>query len=222
MKKFVINNNEFIVEVIVKRNNKRVYLRYKDGIIMITTPVLLSDEYITSMIKKHYNSIIKIANNTYKKDSIHYLGKEYMLMVYDSSKDYVEFKDDIAYIYTSNNNESHIYNIVYKEYFNTIKMILEEYHQEYEMMFDVNNIHYKIKDVKGYFGECYSKRKLVIMNAKLAKYDKPLILSVLAHELAHFKYQNHSKDFYDYLEMLIPGYRKLQKELKRTKYHDKY
>lgn len=222
MKIYVINGKEFKVNVLIKKTNKNTYFRYKNGIINITSPKSLSDEYVISTIKKYYNRLIKMESNISKSNTIHYLGNEYPIIVYDSTRNYLEIKNDIAYIYTSKLDDKHIYKIVYSYYFEAIKDIIECHHLEYEDKFNVSNIRYSIKDVKTYFGQCNPKKKIISLSAKLAKYKKELILSVLAHELAHFKYQNHQSSFYNYLESIIPGYRKLQKELKRTKYNDKY
>jgi predicted metal-dependent hydrolase len=221
MKTYVVNGDEFKVDIVIKRSNKNIYFRFKKGIIQITTPKALDDKYITSMLKKHYNKLKKMSENIVS-DSIHYLGNEYNLMIYQSDKNNIEFKDNIAYIYTNKIDEHYIYKIIYNKYFELIKDIIEQYHLQYESMFNVSDVKYVIKDVKTYFGQCNSKKKIIVLSAKLAKYDKELILSVLAHELAHFKYQNHSQNYYNYLEMIVPGYRKMQKQLKRLKYNDKY
>ena len=60
------------------------------------------------------------------------------------------------------------------------------------------------------------------MNVKLAKYDIKYILSVIYHECAHFKIQNHQEEYYKYLESIYPNYRKVQKELRSIKYNEKY
>ncbi|MCM1197024.1 MAG: M48 family metallopeptidase, partial [Roseburia sp.] len=78
------------------------------------------------------------------------------------------------------------------------------------------------KNVKGYYGECFSKKNLIILSTKLAKYDLKYILSVIYHECAHFKYQNHQKEFYDYLEERYPNYQKVQRELRKIRYNEKY
>ena len=39
---------------------------------------------------------------------------------------------------------------------------------------------------------------------------------VIVHELCHFRYANHSKEFYALLEKYIPNYREIQKELKKA------
>ena len=38
---------------------------------------------------------------------------------------------------------------------------------------------------------------------------------VILHELAHVKHKNHSKRFWDYLEEICPGSKKLDTELKQ-------
>ena len=37
---------------------------------------------------------------------------------------------------------------------------------------------------------------------------------IIVHELAHIRFKNHSKDFWDYVEMILPDYRQSKNWLK--------
>ncbi|MCR4898950.1 MAG: DUF45 domain-containing protein, partial [Acholeplasmatales bacterium] len=52
--------------------------------------------------------------------------------------------------------------------------------------------------------------------------DIEYILSVLYHEYCHFHYMNHQKEFYDFIELRLPNYRKINSNLRKIKYNDLY
>jgi predicted metal-dependent hydrolase len=222
MRTLSYNGYNFFIEIKIKPRNKYVYCRYKNGVIFITTFRKLSDTEIKKIIIDNFDNLLELINKP-KPTTIHYLGKEYQFKVINGKEENIIIIDDIMYINTMINTDENIKKLIYDLYTSTLKEILIQNHKYYELLFDINfNVNYNIKTVKTYFGECYSKRGLINLNTKLAKYPKDMILSVLAHELAHFKYPNHSNDFYNYLESKTPGYMKLRKKFKNLKYNDKY
>ena len=222
MKQLTYNGYNFFIEVIIKPRNKYVYCRYKNGVIKISSFRKLTDNEIKKIIVDNFDNLIELINKP-KPTNIHYLGKEYTINVINNNLENIILIDNSMYINTLDNSEQNINKLIYELYSNTIKNILLEYHKYYEELFEVNiNVKYNIKTVKTYFGECYSKRGIINLNSRLAKYPKEMILSVLAHELAHFKYPDHSNNFYNYLETKTPGYLKLRKRFKNLKYNDKY
>ena len=78
------------------------------------------------------------------------------------------------------------------------------------------------KNVKTFYGECIPKRKKLIFSLKLAKYDPIFIYYVIYHELTHFYYSNHQDDFYNLIESKFPNCKKIQHELRKIKYTDRY
>lgn len=217
-----VNNTDFIVNTTIKRKNRRIYLRVKDGQIYITTPTKLSAYSIGEMIKANFNSIIKAMQETPKvEDEIHYLGKKYQLVIKNSLTDLIYVLDDSIVIETTNHNN--ILQLMETFYTNTLKNIVKNYVPNILIKFNLNDdVKFVYKNVKGYFGECFPKRKKVILATRLAKYDIRYILSVIYHEFAHFKYQNHQAEFYDYLEEIYPNYRKVQKEMRSIRYNEVY
>ncbi len=58
-----------------------------------------------------------------------------------------------------------------------------------------------------------SNKGTVTLNTDLVKAPKECIDYVVTHELCHLKYQNHSPDFYLFLDSIIPGWEKIKHKL---------
>lgn len=217
-----INQRDIPVELIYKRSNRRIYLRVKAGVVYITTPIQLSLSKVEEMIAKHFSFIMKHMMETEKIDNqIHFLGKLYSLNIQSADKNSLEVKE--TEIQLRVNSSSVIEKLIQKLYRNTLRKVVEENAKYIISLFDMpKNVEFTFKNAKGYYGECFPTKKRIILSTKLAKYDMKYILSVLYHECAHFKYQNHQKEFYLYLEERYPNYRQVQRELRKIKYNDKY
>lgn len=217
-----VNTIDFKVEVIYRRSNRRIYLRIKDGVLKITTPVKLSYNKIEDMIKKNFNYIMKYMNVPKQiEDQVHYLGKLYSLSILEYPSNEIYVLDNEIRVYSK--SPQAVGKLVEELYKNTLSNVVESYSKEILSKFNIDfKVEFQYKNVKGYYGECFSKKKLIILSTKLAKYDLKYILSVIYHECAHFKYQNHQKEFYDYLEERYPNYQKVQRELRKIRYNEKY
>lgn len=77
--------------------------------------------------------------------------------------------------------------------------------------FEFNKI--AIKDTKTRWGSCSSKKNLNF-NWRLVFTPIRCIDYVIIHELAHTKQMNHSKDFWDIVEGIEPGFRGIKRELR--------
>lgn len=215
-----VNNLQFSYKQIIKPKNKRVYLRVKNNELVFTSPVLLNDKYLETMILQNFNYITKYMHAQEKtEDKIHFLGKEYMLKIISGANN-VYIQDDFFIVQTDNLNL--VKKLVKSFYNSALEKIVKKYEEEILNIFGLKKVIFHYKDVKSYYGCCYNKKRLIVLATKLAKYDLIYILSVIYHECAHFKYQNHQKEFYDYLERFFPNYKSYQKNLRRIKYNDKY
>ena len=70
-----------------------------------------------------------------------------------------------------------------------------------------------IKQLKYAWGSCSSKKN-ISLNSELMYKEKDVIDYVVVHELAHLKYMNHQKDFWNLVGLFIPDYKEKRKELK--------
>lgn len=71
----------------------------------------------------------------------------------------------------------------------------------------------KITSMRSSVGKNYYKKHLLTFDKKLIHYSLEIIDSVVIHELTHFYFQNHSKDFYNVLLKYNPNYRILRQKL---------
>ena len=80
-----------------------------------------------------------------------------------------------------------------------------------------------LKKVKGYLGQ-YNKRKhQITLNILIAHLDKECLDYVVIHELAHIKYMNHSKEFWNHIEKYLPNYKVLRRKCKKEfVYYENY
>ena len=218
----------FIFKMNVRRNSYRITLRIKDGILSFTAPYRLKEKEIISFIDRNFDGILKEIekqkeNNNIKSNKIHYLGNEYEIKIIESKFDNIEIDDKYFIIYTKNNNDLYNKKLVHNFY----KSFLESYmsHEiiKAKNIYGINfDIEIKYKTVKSYFGNCYWKRNLIDFNTLLAKYEPVYIKTVLYHELGHFFYHDHSKNFYFKCEMAYPGFQKYDRALKIIHYNDLY
>ena len=93
-----------------------------------------------------------------------------------------------------------------------VKHIMEKYIDNPYV--DISDITIKTRHTRTRFGSCNAKRKSINLNANLVHYDKQYLEYVFLHEIAHLKHQNHSKEYYDLLQLLCPNYKELRKELR--------
>lgn len=63
------------------------------------------------------------------------------------------------------------------------------------------------------WGSCNYKNELKF-NYLLMKYPLYVMEYVVVHELAHIKYKNHSKKFYNLIAKYLPNYKEIEKEFK--------
>ena len=64
----------------------------------------------------------------------------------------------------------------------------------------------KFRNNKGRWGSC-SYKNSISLNINLMKFPLSVIEYVIIHELAHIKHKNHSKFFWDLVEVFCPKYK---------------
>ena len=73
----------------------------------------------------------------------------------------------------------------------------------------------RMRSMRSLWGNCRPARGVVTFNAKLAAVPESCIEYVVAHELCHFLYADHSADFYAALARVIPDWKKRRAALRR-------
>ena len=72
----------------------------------------------------------------------------------------------------------------------------------------------RIRKMKTRWGVCNRKDKIVTLNSELIKYGINQIDYVIVHELSHFIYFDHSKNFWNQVMKYCPNYKEIRKTLR--------
>ena len=221
-----LKNLKFKVEFILRRDKRGWSIKFKapDTFLFYSNKMMTEDE-ISLETSKHYRFIKRCMSQEEKKfeNSIHLFGKEYELEIINSDIRRMVLMGNKAILYTDTDNRNINQAIVNKFYEENLSSFVNV---NINKVLNDMGINFKVKieykQVKTYYGECFPKRRLIIFQQSLAKYDEIYILSVIYHEVCHFYYSNHQEGFYNKLEQVFPGYKEIQAKLRRTKYNDIY
>ena len=95
--------------------------------------------------------------------------------------------------------------------------ILERRLAELAQLHNFQYNHVSIRNQRTRWGSCSSKDN-ISLNMKLLHLPNQLIDYVLLHELVHTRVKNHSKDFWNELETVVPNARTIDKQLREYQY----
>ena len=74
----------------------------------------------------------------------------------------------------------------------------------------------KIRNMDTRWGSCLTKKKTIILNKRLLEVPKGCIEYVIVHELCHLIHPNHSKQFYQFLAMMMPDWKERKNVLEKS------
>ena len=210
---------ELKVDITYKRI-KNLHLRVKDGIVKVSSPMMVSKQRIMKFvndnldfINKQLNrqEIIKEKNDIKINDEIVVLNKKYIVLSTS-----LKAKHSDHYIFVKENID--IKKQIKKLFKSELEVIMKEKTLKYFTLMNLNcsfpNL--AIKDVKSKWGS-YSKRKHeIIYSSNIIFKDESVYDYLVVHELAHILQYNHSKEFYNIVSKYCPNYKVLRKKLKEV------
>lgn len=231
IKEFKINEKS-ITYCLTRKSVKNINIRIKpNGIIYVSANKSVSVKYIEKILLEKsdfiLNALEKIKkDNIYKPttiNSIKFLGKTYPAIFVISDNEHIEFNNDkfILHFKGKSNYEQQLF-ILNRWY---SRQCIELYDKiNHEVYADFNKKNFKVplafitvKNMKTRWGSCNVKANKISMNLNLIKYPIECIYAVFYHEYAHFFYQDHSENFYRFLNSLYPDYNKWDRVLKNKK-----
>ena len=195
----------------------------KKNILIISAPFLIKKDSIISFVEKNIkwilekNNLLKEKQISYEENSKHlFLGKEYTLKINYSKTPRVDLIENIIIVSTNEKTTVKKQIIEFRKE-KSIQLFEEMLYQSFLKMQDYLKEYPKliIKESLTKWGCCYYKENKIMLNLALTQVPIYLIEYVILHELTHFVFPNHSKEFHLFLQKYIPNERIYSKEIKK-------
>ena len=237
---FLYKQKKINVKVIYrKRKTMSIKIIPKDNIEIIS-PRSLSFSYLKKILIEKSSWIMKTLDkfqymdddfkerNYVNGEIFYYLGKEYELNIIEDKNIYnkkkythISITEGKLIIKTNNNEKDFIRNELKKWYkIESEKVVinrLEVIKRENQIINSLCPEIIKIKEQKKRWGSCTSKKHIYI-NSRICMTPINVIDYILVHEFCHLVHMNHSKDFYNLVEEILPNYKEDEKWLKENSY----
>jgi len=212
MTKIRLGDKEIYYQVFYKKI-KNMYLRIKDDKLVITANKTHKNS-IEDFIKKNETKILRVLDNQenrvplYNKEVMLIFGFKYnIIYTIDNKKNRFNITESAIYIdFKSDDFDNQYVEKIYKKLLhNKMEKLIEE-DVMLKQYFDLTNISLKTQLMKSRFGSCIAKKKIIKLNSILARFNEDYTKTILIHEIIHLKVHNHQKEFYYYIDKLIPNY----------------
>lgn len=219
-----------IMVVIDKKEMKTCRLKvYPDQSVKIAVPKTVSNEWINNYILQkskwiekaldRFSSTIGYASTYEIRNgfSIKMFGEDLIFSVFQSSKDSVYREGKNICIASVNPNNQARLMCQFETWWRKESIcFLEERVAEYYHIikkYDKKLPTIRIRKMKTLWGSCSVERGVITFNQYLTKAKPACIDYVVLHELVHFIYPNHSKQFYDFLGIYMPDWKERKRVL---------
>lgn len=203
-----------------RKNVKNVTLKVKrDGSVHLTVPEAATDDYIERIIKNkeewiqtQINHFIKNYEKPQRKElvsgeSFKYLGKNYRLKVIESKEEKVRlYRGYIEICVKDKENLKRKEELLKKWYMEKAKKKFTELVHKYEAIVKEEVKSIRVITMQTRWGSCNVESRNINLNLELIKKPRYCIEYVILHELAHLKYPNHSKQFWEYMSVHMPNW----------------
>ena len=224
-------SNGQILSIKIKRSTKSKSVRLKANIygIHVVAPVNYDFENITGFIHSRKNWISKVygyyakfldnfgQENSASENSISFLGSIYKLQIVRDKISYAIISDNLKIITFHVRDKRRYKEDIRGWYKSQTSKIIFERLPLISGKLDLRYNRALIKDQKSRWGSC-SKNKNLNFNSFLAALPSDIINYVIIHELMHLVELNHSKRFWELVNVQDPNYKYHKKVLHRYGY----
>lgn len=216
--------------LVTYKNIKSVRLKvFPSGEIRLSAPLDTPVIWVADFIKKKEQWIaekvtkfeqtqaIEKEENIRSGASTRILGKQLVIKIESASQKRIVISDSNLFLYTMNTQNQ---TDIAKQFNNWWQRSSKEYFisvldQLYPIIkkHGVEKPEIVVKKMATLWGSCGRKKGRINLNFYLYKANLPCIEYVVLHELSHFLYPRHNKDFYDFLTIYMPDWQERRKQL---------
>lgn len=207
-----VNIEGHSTKVILKRKSiKNIYFKWIDEELLVTCNNYLRESEIERLIKKNAKSLLRLKKRTPKSDlaanEMYYLGEKYVIEFDGVSKTYIDGNKIIS------KDEVELAKFLNRQCFVIFNNRLERLKSQFD---DLPEFRLRIRHMTTRWGVCNIGSMTVTLNSELLKKDVSLIDYVIIHELCHFKYMNHSSEFWREVEKYYPYHKLARRQLRES------
>ncbi len=221
--------------LLIRKKVKNISIKIKSGKLIVVAPKNISLEYLKNFVISKSNWIEKakyfyqareeffnknVVLNFLDDEFIFFLGENYKIKIIESNENLIKIRDENLTFFLKKENNNFAYK---KKFFD--KWIKKEEKMIFEkLLIDIYQKYFanvlkkipqlKIRKMKSTWGICNYKKNFITLNSELIKCEKKIISYILIHEFTHFFYQDHSKNFYEFIKKIVPEYKTFESRLK--------
>lgn len=197
-----------------RSKRKTLALQVLDGNLIVRAPLNMSqstiDDFIKkkdAWIKKRLNSYIPVGVDL-NKSEVYIFGELTKINLYTSNDFRIEFGDTLD-IYIKENSDLAKVGLKVEDYLKLLLISkLDAMISDVAILMQIKTPPFKLRRYKRIYGRCSSKGDLAF-NTYLFHERSEFIYAVVVHECAHLIEFNHSKNFYNIVETIMPNYRSI-------------
>ena len=209
--KYILDNKEYDVEIIKKRN-KKTYVRVKEDLtIHITTNFFATKKEIKNLLDNNHDflrgAIEKRIKEREKENGFYIFGEKYDVIVMPQFKN-IKMVDKVIYTPDATKLDAWLK----KETRRIFEDRVRYNYQKFEESIPFPTV--KIRKMKTRWGVCNKKREYITLNSNLIKETVDKLDYVIIHELSHFVHFNHSKEFRTLVGKYCPKHKEIRKEVR--------
>ena len=182
----ILDDHMFIVSLDLK-SRKNINIRIKENnVIRVSKPWTVSEKKLMSFLMERKEWILK------QSSALNHV----------MAKRHAHIEDDRIILFGEEVERSESFDL---------NQILLDYilsrRSEYDVLLN-KTPKISVRSMKGKWGYCVPSKNHLVFNVNLVHYPKEVIDYVILHEYTHLKIANHSKAFYDFIEEVMPDYKK--------------
>ena len=155
--------------------------------------------------------------------SIKMLGEDMLFVITECNKEQVYSEGKLIHICCHNaSDQKHIQQLFENWWRKQAKSIIAERMEIWYPIiqkYGIGKPSISIRKMKTLWGSCSVGRGVVTFNFYLIKAKLPYVDYVILHELVHFLYPNHSKQFYSFLSNYMPDWKERRNVLNQDVVH---
>lgn len=216
-----------MINYTIKRSNRKTMaIHVLVDRVEVRVPYSVSQKEIESFVKEKEGWITESSKRLQETaipkekliltygDKVRVLDKEYTIV--SEEGDMIGYSIENLEFFLSPDLEQRDFMYCIKRIYKLLaKRLLTEKIVEYAKVMDIIPTTVKISDAKKRWGSC-NQHGIINFAWRLLLVDDYAVDYVVVHELAHMKMMNHSIDFWEYLETILPDYLLRQKRLQEN------